>query len=194
MVKEIYPDRLTSKEIGYLVGLFIGNGYSEYSRRDGHYGVDYYLDAKRDINIRGCLQSLLLKMGLKPYITPCRGSMRISSNSKKFMGFIDEEETKIKDSQVSDPGYVLGAISGFIDSDGYVGKGDIVIVQKDKMILDVFKRFSEEVLEIPTRLWKTEMNFKGAFSRWNLRISMGFRKLSHTSIKVHRYSGDSCSS
>ncbi len=190
MAKKIFPERLTNKELGYLIGLFIGDGYSNYNKKDRHYRVDYYLDAKRDNLIKEYLQRLLLKMGLNPYTCSCRGSTRISSNSKRFMELVNEEKDRIENTDVTDREYVLGALSGFIDSDGYVGNGDIVIVQNDKKILEIFKHFSEDILDIPTRLWKRHMNFKGSFLRWNLRITMGFRTLPHNSSKVNRYGGE----
>mgnify|MGYP002401761942 CR=1 FL=1 len=42
-------DNISSKDIGYMIGLFIGDGYKIHA--DRHYQVEYYLNSERDTDI-----------------------------------------------------------------------------------------------------------------------------------------------
>ena len=187
MVKKISVDKLDDKERGYLVGLFTGDGYLNYCKSDRHYRVDFYLNAKKDQAILFYLKRLLSTLGLNPYTVRCRGSTRVSCNSKEFMELIGQEKRRILKSKTVSKEYALGLISGFIDADGNVGKGDIVIVKKDRRTLLFFKRLAEDALKVKTRLWLRIIRFKGVLPIWNLRLSMDFRRLPHNSCKVHAY-------
>jgi len=189
MVGPVRLEGLHDKEIGYLTGLFIGDGYANYNKNDRHYRVDFYLDTKKDQEIIRCVRDLIGKTGLSTYIVKCRGSTRVSCNSKKFMEFIARQEEDTLRGEIKNNDYALGVISGFIDADGYVNNGDIVLVQKDKRVLDRLKQVSEGRFKVKTRMWRRITRFKGIFPIWNLRLSMDFRHLPHNSCKVCRYSG-----
>ena len=45
-INKIYPQNLSEKEMGYLIGFYVGDGYS-YFRKDKHYVVEFYLNSMR---------------------------------------------------------------------------------------------------------------------------------------------------
>ena len=78
--------------------------------------------------------------------------------------------------------YRLGIVSGFIDAEGYVSKGNLVVSQKDKEIIDIIERVLKN-FKIDTRKWWRE-NYKSTAGIWTLRISTAFKYTKHNSIKV----------
>ena len=187
MIKQIDLEKLSQKEIGYLLGLYTGDGYSNYSEKDRHYRVDFYLDATRDTDIIKKLEQYLSQILLNPYEVRCRGAMRVSVNSKTFKEFVENIDLE---KQFQDKDFLLGFLSGFIDSDGYVVKGDIVITQKDKAIFEELSNLCKSKLNLETRLWQRTTRFKSPFYAWNFRVATPFRHLAHISCKVKRiYAG-----
>jgi hypothetical protein len=187
MTKQIGLENLSKKEIGYLMGLYTGGGYSNYSEKDRHYRVDFYLDAHKDLDILENLINLLRQILLNPYTVRCRGSIRASVNSKYFKEFVENIELE---QQFQDTDFLLGFLSGFIDSDGYVTKGDIVITQKDKTLLKKLSLLCKSKFNLKTRLWQRTTRFKSPFYAWNFRVATPFRHLAHISCKVKRvYAG-----
>ena len=63
---EINMNRLNEYEIGYITGLFIGDGYL-YHDRWRHYKVEFYLNYKKDKDVANFIVYLLKKVGLNPY-------------------------------------------------------------------------------------------------------------------------------
>lgn len=39
---------ISQKKLGYLVGFFIGDGYSNYNKKNRHYNVEFYFNSLRD--------------------------------------------------------------------------------------------------------------------------------------------------
>jgi hypothetical protein len=180
-------ERISEKDIGYLIGLYIGDGYSNYNKKDRHYTVEFYLNSLKDIDIQQNLIVLLKKISLNPYIYKDKryNVNRIRVRSKKFMNFI-KKRSKIFNS-LSDE-YKIGLISGFIDAEGWVTKGEIMVTQKDKEVLTKFKEICES-FDIFRKMWPS-YNIKSKGPVWRLRISTKFKYLPHNSYKVKRiYSG-----
>jgi intein-encoded DNA endonuclease-like protein len=186
VIRRVELNHLDLKGMGYLMSLYVGDGYSNYSKKDRHYRVDFYLDAKKDIDIIERLEEYLKRLKLNPYFVKCRGATRVSVNSKSFKEFVEDFDLRLS---LKNRDFLLGFLSGFIDSDGYVAKGDIVITQKDKYILKVLSGSCEKQLGVSTRIWQRTSRFRSSFYAWNFRISTRFRFLAHISCKVERVYG-----
>ncbi len=185
---EIYLDRISLKDFGYIIGLYFGDGYSNYSKKDRHYRVDFYLDASNDGDILGRLVGLLRAIGLRPYSVRCRGALRVSANSKRFKEAVETAYTDLE-KHLDNREFLLGFLSGFIDADGYAAKGDIVITQRDKGVFEILSKLCEREFGIRTRLWQRKACFKSPFYPWNFRIATPFKLLAHVSCKVRRVYG-----
>ncbi len=178
---------LSNKELGYLVGFFIGDGYSYHSKKDRHYVVEFFLNEKRDkkitfylIHLLGLLKLRIFKQKDKRY-----NSIKLKVNSKKIMLFIINEVSKYKKKCLDDRKYALGFVSGFIDAEGYVNNGEIQLTQKDKEVLQYIKKICE-MLKIPVRKFWSSDNYKSKNKIWGLRISTVFKNFEHNSCKVNR--------
>ncbi len=53
----------SKRELGYIVGFFVGDGSQILDKRSGHYGAQFGLDAKRDSEITSFLCHLFEKSG-----------------------------------------------------------------------------------------------------------------------------------
>jgi len=178
---------LSDKELGYLVGFYIGDGYSYHSKKDRHYVVEFFLNKKRDRQIITYLIRLLSLLKLKTFKQRDKryNSIRIKINSKKFMLFIRDETSKFKKNNLNNKEYAMGFLSGFIDAEGYVNNGEIQLTQKDKEILEHIKKICK-TLKIPVRKFWSSENYKSKNKIWRLRISTIFKNLKHNSCKVKR--------
>lgn len=179
-------NRLIDGEKGYLVGLYIGDGYLYY---DGwrHYKVNFFLNPKTDKDIIEYTTILLKKIGLSPYIMTHHGCLIIRLNSKEFYTYLIKKAQNIFHEENKE--FIVGFVSGFIDSDGYVTKGDIVISNKNKKLLEITQLFFER-LNVYTKLWKqnNNINLKN-FNIWRLRIGTRFKYKKHYSRKILRTYG-----
>jgi len=63
-ITEIFPNNLDDKEVGYLIGFFIGDGYSYIHNR--HYVVEFYFNSINDKQIK--LDWIHLKLKIKDLI------------------------------------------------------------------------------------------------------------------------------
>lgn len=174
---------LTSLEEGYLLGLFMGDGYFNYNKKDRHYRVEWYLNSQRDGEIIRYLISLLEKMKFNYNLRKDKryNVIRIRVNSKILMFYFEKKIKEFyKELEVRRKNYNLGLLSGFIDAEGYIGNGEIVIVQKEKRILDKFKELCTQ-LGLARKLWLYE-NKRSAV--WRFRISTNFKYHKNNSCKI----------
>src|SRR3989344_1540021 len=107
-------DRIGKKELGYIIGLYIGDGYSNYNRKDRHYTVEFTLNSVRDTDIVSYLLDLLILLGLNPFLIKDKRykAVKIKVNSKDFMHFILECVDKLDRKEIDkDKDYMLGLIS-----------------------------------------------------------------------------------
>jgi len=114
-ITEIFPNNLDDKEVGYLIGFFIGDGYSYIHNR--HYVVEFYFNSINDKQIINYIKYLLEKIGLNPFKVKDKrfNSLRIKVNSKKFWFLVKRKIVKLN--QIKNKNYLIGFISGFIDSE-----------------------------------------------------------------------------
>lgn len=185
-LKTIDLDAINIKEKAYLVGIIAGDGYL-YHDKWRHYKTNIYLNPSKDEDIVKYVIFLLQKVGLNPYIMHHHGCLIIRLNSKAFFNFIKGESKNIKNNV--DQEYIIGFISGFIDSDGYVSNGEIVISNVKKEIIDITNNFCRK-LNINTKIWKQNTFYKGKmFNIWRLRIGTKFKYEKHYSQKLNRIYG-----
>ena len=115
------------------------------------------------------------------------GCLIIRFNSKLFFAFYNEQSKSIRANKNKD--FMIGFISGFIDSDGYVSYGDIVISNIKKEIIDITNEFCKK-LKISTRVWRQNNLYKDKiFNIWKLRIGTSFKYEEHYSQKLNRIYG-----
>ncbi|MFH0936627.1 MAG: LAGLIDADG family homing endonuclease [Candidatus Woesearchaeota archaeon] len=182
-------NNITKKELGYIIGLYIGDGYSNYNKNDRHYRVEFHLNSERDKDILDYTKLILSKMGFKFFLLKDKrgNSIKIYVNSKELMLWINQEVKLLKDKRLTKD-CKLGLLSGFIDAEGWVKKGDIVVTQKNKQIILFFECIAKQ-FSVAGKLWKTK-NYKGKGYVWRLRIPTRFKYLHHNSLKVKRVYGN----
>ena len=185
--KEIVIKALNSKERGYLVGLFVGDGAFCIDKKSRHSKVSFSLNPKRDQDIQKLLIDLLKKIGLNPFVVFNNGSSDTRVNSIKLVEFIQKELNEV-DQNFENQQYFVGFLSGLIDSDGYVRRGNIVVSMKDPSILRKVRCVAEKLF-ISTRLWNGVQVYPPGSEIWYLRISTKFKNTSHLSQKIRRSYG-----
>jgi len=186
VLKKINIYALSDKEQAYLIGIIQGDGYLYYDKWR-HYKTNIYLNSKKDHDIGKYVLFLLEKIGAKPYLMYKKGCLIIRLNSKHFFDFVNNEIIDLK--YKNNKEYVLGFISGFIDSDGYVSYGDIVISNKNKKLIKIAENFCKKI-NIKTNLRNQNNLFeRKVFNIWRLRISTSFKYEKHISKKIIRIYG-----
>ena len=185
-LKTIDLDVLNVKEKAYLIGIIMGDGYL-YHDKWRHYKTNIYLNPNKDEDIAKSVLLILTKIGINSYTMYHHGCLIIRFNLKAFFEFINKELNKVKNNEDSD--FMIGFISGFIDSDGYVSYGDIVVSNVNKEIIDITNNFCKK-LKIKTKIWNQNTLFKGkVFNIWRLRIGTSFKYEKHYSQKLNRIYG-----
>lgn len=177
----------SDKVAGYLVGLFIGDGYSNYNKKNRHYNVEFYLNSVKDSDIIKFLCTLLTKMGHNYRLHKDKryNCIRVRVSSKSLFKFMQVEIDKFYQLGIKNEEFDLGLLSGFIDAEGYVGNGEIVLTQKEYKTLEQIKRVCEANKIQTRRFWSSD-NYKSTSKIWRLRIATSFREHSHISRKIAR--------
>jgi LAGLIDADG-like domain len=190
MLKTIILSNLNEGEKGYLVGLFIGDGYLHQDRWR-HYKINFYFNDKKDKDIVDYTILLLKKIGLSPYSMFHHGCRVVRLNSRCFYIFLKNIQYLYFSRKNED--FIIGFISGLIDSDGYVKKGDIVISNKHKILLKNTQLFCNKI-GVYSKLWSQMSKCKGkTFIIWRLRIGTRFKYRQQYSRKIFRiYGGKDC--
>lgn len=182
-MKHIQLDELTTKEKGYLFGLFFGDGYKYFDRKSRHYVVEFYLNSIKDNKIIKFVCFLLRKISLNPFLMKDKrfNCIRIKINSREFFEFIDKKinlNKKNKD-------FNIGFLSGLIDSEGYCNneKSCIEVVSTNEKILRDCKKFLD-LIGIGSSLNKRKPSNKDKKESYRILISVKFKRLNHLSIKA----------
>ena len=184
---------ITEKEKGYLVGLFLGDGHADYNKKDRHYNTEFYLNSKSDLDIQEFLLTIIKKLDAIVHIfkDPRYNVNRIRISSKIFFTFLQNEVASFCDKTLPfSKSFLLGVVSGLIDSEGYVKHGSILITQKDESLLRDVEKICKD-FEVRCSLRKQE-NFSNRFI-WRAAVSTRFKYLDHISKKVQREYGPSSS-
>ncbi len=167
-----------------MLGFYIGDGYSNYSKNDRHYKTTFTLHSKEK-EVINYLRYILVRLGLNPFIVKDKrfNSVMLSVNSKIFMWYITQQKSKFFSGSITEKNFCIGVVSGFIDSEGYVNNGEIQLTQKNKKTLDRIVQLVR-TLNVETRKFWSEQNYHSRHKVWRLRISTSFKYLRHNSLKV----------
>jgi hypothetical protein len=173
----------SSKERGYIYGLFEGDGYAYHNKKDRHYSVDFYLNSERDKDIEKFLVNLLKKEGFIVHLFKDKrfNCKRIRVHSKEFFNFINKSEKNIGGD------YKMGFVSGLIDSEGSVSskKSAIVVTNTNLELMNTAKKFLDD-LHIPSNLKDKKIGPKEKLPQKVLFISIKFKSVNHLSKKAGR--------
>ncbi len=189
MLTTIKINALSDSEKGYLIGLYFGDGYLHYDK-GRHYRINFYFNPKKDCDIVNYTILLLKKIQLSPYTMLHHSCIIVRVNSKLFYNFLKFFQLQVYEANEN---FILGFLSGLIDSDGYVRKGDIVISNKSKKLLTKVQFFCKTI-DIYSNLWNQKTTFNGrVFTIWRLRIGTRFKYKQQYSRKILRiYGGGDC--
>jgi hypothetical protein len=179
-------------EHGYIVGLFLGDGYWNYNPKDRHYRAEVHLNSKNDKDIKKYINKLLNKGGLKTFeLQDKRGnSVKLYTHSKAFFKHLQKNLENIQILEKTSLEHQKGVLSGFIDAEGYVKKGEIVITQKDPKRIEMVQKICQNNGFAIKKVWQFK-NSKTPNSIWRIRLSPKNRFLGLKSIKIARqYTGD----
>ncbi|MFB3888848.1 MAG: LAGLIDADG family homing endonuclease [Candidatus Bathyarchaeia archaeon] len=123
-------DFLSEREIGYIVGFFVGDGSRVCDKRTGHYGAQFGLDARRDSEITSFLRKLFEKSGKRVTLYSEGNWLVMRVYSKKFLTFLERfvsyedigGQTKKVLTRPFDWScdFSFGFLGGLIDADGHV--------------------------------------------------------------------------
>lgn len=182
--KKVDVSSLGTSELGYLIGLFIGDGSICTDRKSRHYKVAFSLNPWKDSDTQNFLIKLLREMTLNPFTVWANGCIDIRVNSKNFTTFLRKRE-KVSDFDLRDREFFIGFLSGLIDSDGYVEKGDIVVSMKNPEILRKVQKAAER-FHIRSRLRKQIQTKPGGSEIWRLHVTTNFKRTNHLSRKIKR--------
>lgn len=186
MVLKMEYGVLSTKERSYIIGLFLGDGYASYSPKDRHYRVGFCLNSVKDKDILNFVKSLLEKVGYNCFEVKDKryNLIYLFVNSKSFYQYMVRKKATFKAGKiVRNRSQILGLLSGLIDSEGYVGHGEIFLAQKDDSIAKLMWSLSDS-LKLTKKVKKVP-NAKGS-PIWRIRISTKFKTFSHISQKVKR--------
>ncbi len=122
---------------GYIKGVFFGDGYKYYFRRDRKYTVEFHLDSERNKQFIASVFSLLRECG---YIINKRKDkrsncirLRVARKSLFYTLTKNVSELNLPESEC------LGFVSGLLDADGHVNhkKSTIVIANTNQKALSL---------------------------------------------------------
>lgn len=178
-------ENLTEKEKGYLFGLFEGDGYKIHDKKSRHYHVEFYLNSLNDKAIIEFITKLLKKINLNPNIYQDKrfNCKRIRVYSKELFEIIK----KNIDLTNKNKEFMIGFISGLIDSEGYVNKEKsyIMIININKNLLENCGKFLERI-SIRSTINKRRLYSKDRHSSYRMYVSVNFKNEAHLSIKTKR--------
>lgn len=174
---------MPKKEWAYLIGFFFGDGSFCIDKKSRHYKVSFSLNPQKDDEIREVISGILLKLGTNPFEVFNNGSLDIRVNSKALVELIDSELNGIS-GKLANEEYLLGFVSGLIDSDGWIGKGEILVANTDSGMLKLVGE-SLAKIGIKTRLFSVPQKLTGGII-FRLRISPKLKSRRHICSKVMR--------
>lgn len=175
--------KLTGMEIGYLIGLFVGDGYSYYDKKHRHYTVEFHLHSERNKTIQKFLIKILKKLGLRVFIMKDKryNCNRVRVYSKMLfeslnLGLLDKDDINMG----------LGFVSGLIDSEGYVNhkKSFVNIVNTNKEMLNLAKNILKK-LNIESKIHERGKSKKDKKKSYILYIPYKIKDIDTNSIKIN---------
>ena len=182
-MKQLSITALDDKEIGYIFGLFEGDGYLFHDKRNRHYSVDFYLNSAKDKDTLEFLLSLLRKIGCNPglYQDKRYHCVRVRVKSKTFLEFIRDRDIALERD------LILGFVSGLIDADGYVNskKSFIQIVNTKESLLLLTQKMLDHI-NLRSSISVRTPSKKDKKKSFNLFVTYKFMKTNNISRKTNR--------
>ncbi|HDQ59999.1 MAG TPA: hypothetical protein ENN30_02285 [Candidatus Woesearchaeota archaeon] len=182
-MKKLAVKRVKSKQMGYLVGLFLGDGYAYHDKNSRHYTVEFSLHRKKDKSVIKKLVELFKKLKFKVYkIKENRSkSVKLRLHSKALMELIQKKQKEFFKKKYFFEDYKLGVVSGYIDAEGKVaGTRKIVLREKKLRLLRIIKKFCSSLGISTVKIAPVKVNGKRV---WQTTAS-GFKGLKHNSVKI----------
>ncbi len=187
--RETTLNNLSEKEIGYFVGLFLGDGYKYHDKKSRHYSVELFLNSKRDQDIIENLCELIEKIGANPLKYKDRrfNCIRIRINSKEFYKFMSNNVKILFDKEQTND-FKIGFISGFIDAEAHVNKNKrmIDVVNTDLRLMKLLLDYLQPLGLTPS-LKKRIKSKKDKKDSYRMYIPVKFINGEHNSIKLRRW-------
>mgnify|MGYP006285451087 CR=1 FL=1 len=182
-MKEIELHKLRDKEIGYLVGLFVGDGYANHHQNSRHYTVEFSLNRKKDRSVIKKVLKILKKSNINVYKIKdkrCR-SMKLRIHSKALMNFLVSRKKELFNKKYFWENYKLGLLSGYIDAEGKViGTRKILVQEKKLRLLRLIEKFCKSLDISTTKIATVKINGK----KNRQLIASGFKGLKHNSVRI----------
>lgn len=176
---------LSEKELGYLKGLFVGDGYKYHDKKYRKHYVEFYLNSINDKDIVKFLVSILKKADLNIHFYKDKrfNCIRLRIVNKEFFKLFTKDVGKIH----MNKNEKLGFISGIIDSEGYVNeeKHNIEVVNTNLELIKFLSKWLSS-FGISSSIRKKVKSIKDKSSSYRMYISVSFKRLKHLSIKVGR--------
>jgi len=173
--------KLTKMEKDYLFGIFIGDGYKNYDKKQRHYTIEFYLHSERDLDIQKYLIYILQKIGLCVFVMKDKRfkCSRIKTHSKQLFRLLDEFN-------VTNADLGLGFIAGLVDAEGHVDhqKSFINVVNTDKSLLGV-AAFILKDINIETKIRQRVKSRKDRKNSYILSIPYKIKDIRTNSIKIN---------
>ncbi|MGC9058833.1 MAG: LAGLIDADG family homing endonuclease [Candidatus Aenigmatarchaeota archaeon] len=183
MIKKLNLEKLSQKELGYLVGLFEGDGYAYNSYR--HYNIEFYLNSLKDQDIVNQLLVILKKIDSNPHIIKDKrfNCLKVKVSSKLFYEMI----LRLSANNPTNTDFKLGFISGIIDSDGYVNQAKryIQITNTNKKLMEKIQIYLR-TFNIESKITKKSRGMKDKLQRYSLYVPIKFLKIKNNSRKIKR--------
>lgn len=180
---------ISEKEKGYLLGLFLGDGYASYYEKEKRHRIDFTLNSIKDKDIQEYLILILKKANLSHCLVKDKrfnaNYIRISGHS--FFFYLHELSNAFSSNlRFFNKDFLLGVLSGFIDAEGCIYNGTILITQKSGLTI---KRMQDicKIFGINCTL-KEKKNYPEGYI-WRGFVSTSFKYLPHVSQKVRREYG-----
>lgn len=176
---------ISRSEVGYICGLFEGDGYNHHDENTGHYTVEFYLNSEKDEDIIAFITDLLESLGLNPshYKDKRYRCCRVRVRSKDLFQFLDSYEQELEFGEE----FKIGFISGVIDAEGYVNhqKSTIEVVNTDRDLLSRLSIFLKNggIKHSVNERVKSE---KDKLTSYRVLISVELRKKDTLSRKLQR--------
>lgn len=182
----VHLSKLSLKELGYVVGLFSGDGYLYHHKASRHFSVEFFLNSINDKDVQSYLLTLLKRIGLNPGV---RKDKRFNCNRIRVYSkiFYQEILTNLHRPQ-DERDFKLGFVSGMIDAEGNIDtkKRFIRLSNINKKLIQRVEEYLFE-LGINCRTNRSTSPRKRGWSDiYIIYVPLNFINIQNNSIKVKR--------
>ncbi len=176
---------LSVKELGYVIGLFLGDCSFSIDRKSRHEKVCFSLNPKRDHVIINTITRLLKKIHLNPFYAYAHGAIDVRVNSKILVYVLSLLIDDTLNKKIINRDFAIGAISGLIDSDGYVYGKMIVIANTNQKIVSLVEKFCRELsIDVSSKVVKNKTPRGRITKITRIFVGQRFNSYPHCSTKL----------